>query len=403
MKLSEIKPNPNNPRVLRDERFAKLKQSIEEFPKMLALRPMVVDNDGMILGGNMRYRVLQDLGYKEIPDEWVKRADELTEEEKRRFIITDNVGFGEWDFEALANDWDVDKLNDWGLELPGWKEEKLEAEEDDYEVTEVVHTDIVLGDLIEFECEDGRVHRLLCGDSTNADDVAKLMNGKKAKLMVTDPPYGVEYDPEWRLKAIKASIKGKGKLLNDDKADWKLAYQLFDADVAYVWHSALHTHQFAEDLIESGFDLICQIIWNKNTGALSRGDIHWKHEPCWYAVKKGKNHNWQGARNIWSVWDIQNLSAKSVADREIATGHATQKPIKCMSIPIENNSKEGDLITDPFLGGGTTLVASHQLLRICYSMELDEKHCQRVIDRMLKLDDTITVKINSKEYEKTTD
>ena len=120
MKLSEIKPNPNNPRVLRDERFAKLKQSIQEFPKMMALRPMVVDSEGFILGGNMRYRALQDLGFKEIPNDWVKRAEELTEDEKQRFIIADNVGFGDWDWDALGNDWEAEQLTDWGLEIPGW-------------------------------------------------------------------------------------------------------------------------------------------------------------------------------------------------------------------------------------------------------------------------------------------
>lgn len=129
MKLSEIKPNPNNPRVLRDERFAKLKQSIEEFPKMLALRPMVIDNDGVILGGNMRYRVLQDLGYKEIPDEWVKRADELSEDEKRRFIIADNVGFGDWDWDTLGNEWDSEELEAWGLEVPEWKDKTVHAQD----------------------------------------------------------------------------------------------------------------------------------------------------------------------------------------------------------------------------------------------------------------------------------
>ena len=124
MKLSEIKPNPNNPRVLRDERFAKLKQSIQEFPKMMSLRPMVIDGEGFILGGNQRYRALQDLGFKDIPNDWVKRAEELTEEEKQRFIIADNVGFGDWDWDALGNDWEAEQLTDWGLEIPGWETDK---------------------------------------------------------------------------------------------------------------------------------------------------------------------------------------------------------------------------------------------------------------------------------------
>lgn len=120
MKLSDIRPNPNNPRIIRDDRFAKLKNSIEQFPKMMHLRPIVVDASGVILGGNMRLRALQDLGYKEIPDAWVKRADDLTEEEKQRFIIADNVGFGEWEWETLANEWDAGDLEAWGLDVPGW-------------------------------------------------------------------------------------------------------------------------------------------------------------------------------------------------------------------------------------------------------------------------------------------
>jgi hypothetical protein len=129
MKLSALKANPNNPRVIRDARFEKLKNSIQEFPKMMKLRPIVVDNTSMILGGNMRLRALQDLGYKEVPDEWVKQADELTEDEKRRFIIADNVGFGDWEWETLANEWDAGELEEWGLELPGWESEETETPE----------------------------------------------------------------------------------------------------------------------------------------------------------------------------------------------------------------------------------------------------------------------------------
>lgn len=118
MKLSEIKPNPNNPRVIKDDKFDKLKKSIAEFPKMMALRPIVIDENSVIQGGNMRYRALIDLKFKEIPDDWVKKASDLTDEEKKRFIISDNVGFGEWDFEVLANEWDVDDLKEWGLDFP---------------------------------------------------------------------------------------------------------------------------------------------------------------------------------------------------------------------------------------------------------------------------------------------
>ena len=189
VKLSAIKPNPSNPRLIKDEKFEKLKQSITDFPQMMELRPMIVDESNTLLGGNMRFKALQDLGYKEIPDNWIKKASELTEEQKKEFIIKDNVGFGEWEWEQLANEWDVEQLTQWGLDIPDYAIAQPEAIEDDYEIPDTIETDIVLGDLFEI----GQ-HRLLCGDSTDSDAVARLMDGQKADIMVTDPPYNVAYE-----------------------------------------------------------------------------------------------------------------------------------------------------------------------------------------------------------------
>jgi DNA modification methylase len=192
MKLTEIKSNPNNPRVIKDHKFEKLKKSISEFPKMMELRPMVINEDNIVLGGNMRLKALKDLGYKEVPEEWVKRASDLTEEETRRFIIADNVGFGEHDWEMLANEWNTEELEDWGLEgFPFEEVTELEAEEDDYTEPDNIQVDVVLGDLIEIG-----EHRLLCGDSTDSDQVAKLMNGEKADMAHNDPPYGMKKENE---------------------------------------------------------------------------------------------------------------------------------------------------------------------------------------------------------------
>jgi DNA modification methylase len=192
MKLTEIKSNPNNPRVIKDHKFEKLKKSISEFPKMMELRPMVINEDNIVLGGNMRLKALKDLGYKEVPEEWVKRASDLTEEETRRFIIADNVGFGEHDWEMLANEWNTEELEDWGLEgFPFEEVTELEAEEDDYTEPDNIQVDVVLGDLIEIG-----EHRLLCGDSTDSDQVAKLMNGEKADVAHNDPPYGMKKENE---------------------------------------------------------------------------------------------------------------------------------------------------------------------------------------------------------------
>lgn len=188
MKLTDIKPNPNNPRIIKDANFKKLVKSIEEFPKMMALRPIVVDEDGMVLGGNMRLKALQHLKFKDIPDEWVKRAADLTEDEQRRFIIADNVSGGEWDVDDLSANWDRQELEDWGLEIE-WPVIEPGATEDDYEIPDTIETDIVVGDLFEIG-----EHRLLCGDSTDSDQVAKLMNGEKADMVLTDPPYNVDYE-----------------------------------------------------------------------------------------------------------------------------------------------------------------------------------------------------------------
>jgi hypothetical protein len=185
-KVSEVKANPNNPRVIKDDKFKKLVKSIQDFPEMLELRPIVVNVDGIVLGGNMRLKACKEAGLKEVP---VIKAEDLTEDQQKEFIIKDNVGFGEWDWEDLANNWDAEELTEWGLDLPTDSFIEMEAVEDDFEVSEDgIETDIVLGDLIEIG-----EHRLLCGDSTDSDAVAKLMDGEKADMVFTDPPYGMSY------------------------------------------------------------------------------------------------------------------------------------------------------------------------------------------------------------------
>jgi len=271
-----------------------------------------------------------------------------------------------------------------------------QVEQDDYQEPEEIKTNIKRGDIIIFHLGN-LTHRLLCGDSTSPEDVNKLLSEAKPNLMVTDPPYGVNYNPSWRSDA-GSKIVSVSKVTNDDNASWYEAYMLFPGNVMYVWHSALHAHIFALDIEKAGFKMVYQIIWNKNTQAMSRGDIHWKHEPCWYAVRNGERHNWQGARNITTVWDIANLSSKSVREAEGVSGHGTQKPVECMARPIMNNSKIGDAVYDPFVGSGTTMVACHQLHRPCYAMEITPEHCQMVIERMLRFDSRYEITINGEKY-----
>jgi DNA modification methylase len=403
MKLTDIKPNPNNPRVIKDEKFEKLVQSIKDFPEMIAKRNLVcvtdaVDGKIFPLGGNMRLKALQHLKYKDIPGEWVTMADEWTEEQRREFIIKDNVGYGDWDWAALGETFDEETLKGWGLEIPDFAF-KQETVEDDYEIPDEIETDIVLGDLFEIG-----PHRLLCGSSTEADAVTKLLNGKEPYLMVTDPPYGVNYDPMWRAtqesKGFGAKVKAKGKVMNDDKADWTETYALSPSKVAYVWHGGKHAGEVGSNLEKCDFEIRSQIIWVKPSLTFSRGDYHWQHEPCWYAVKKGNKGNWAGDRKQTTTWQIAgiNPAGRSRDKNDVVVGHGTQKPIECMARPIGNH--DGD-VYDPFLGSGTTMVASHQLNRKCYGIELDPKYCQVIVDRMLKLDPTIEIKRNGQPYQKT--
>jgi len=382
MKLTEIKSNPNNPRVIKDHKFEKLKKSISEFPKMMELRPMVINEDNIVLGGNMRLKALKDLGYKEVPEEWVKRASDLTEEETRRFIIADNVGFGEHDWEMLANEWNVEELEDWGLEgFPFEEVTELEAEEDDYTEPDNIQVDVVLGDLIEIG-----EHRLLCGDSTDSDQVAKLMDGNKADMVFTDPPYGMNLDTDYsKLKGTDKSPNAKGykwdKVIGDDKEfDFLTSYALFEYVKEQFWWGA--DYYFNQLPVGGGL-----FVWQKRDKA-DADMIGNDFEICWSKQRHKKATFWKR----WVGFDSIEKGEKRV--------HPTQKPIDLASWFINDWSIEGNKVIDLFLGSGSTMVAAHQLKRKCYGMELDPKYCQVIIDRMSKLDPSLEVKINGVVYNK---
>lgn len=387
MKLTKIKLNPNNPRKIKDEKFEKLKKSIKDFPKMMELRPMVINSDNIVLGGNMRLKALKELGYEEVPEEWVKRAEYLTEDEQREFIIKDNVGFGEHDWQILETEWDADELSDWGLDMPAdWKEEVLEAEEDDFDTTPPEEPKTVLGDLYEIG-----EHRLLCGSSTEVDNWENIMIGQLADLVVTDPPYKVDYT---------GSTKEKLKIQNDkfnDSDFYQFLYDFYSALGAYskkgaswyVWHADSEGSNFRQAMKDAGIMVKQCLIWIKNSMVMGRQDYQWKHEPCLYGWKEGAAHAWYSDRKQTTVleFDRPNRNAE----------HPTMKPIELISYQITNSSKIGDLVSDGFLGSGTTMVAAHQLKRKCYGMELDAKYCDVIIKRMIALDDTLTVKRNGKD------
>ena len=388
IKLTTIKSNPNNPRVIRDEKFKKLVKSIEEFPKMMALRPMVVNEDMVVLGGNMRLKALKELGYKEVPNDWVKSAKDLTEDEIRRFIIADNVGFGEHDWELLANEWDAAELADWGLDIPGFEvDQVLEAEEDDFEVPNEIETDIVLGDLFEIG-----EHRLLCGDSTDSDQVAKLMDGKKADLVFTDPPYGVSYTGghnEKKRKGIENDTL-QGNDLTNLFRDSLLNADIFthDHSAFYIWYSTNKSVETFLSFSELNLEVRAVLCWYKVKSGLGAFMAQYipNFEPFIYAFKKGKSPQWFGASNEKSVWEL-----KKDAKNEY---HPTQKPVELPERALKNSSKLNDIVLDLFGGSGSTMVAAEQLKRKARLMELDPKYCQVIIDRMKKLDPNIVIKRN---------
>ena len=218
-------------------------------------------------------------------------------------------------------------------------------------------------------------HRLICGDSTDKKTVDRLLDGAKPHLLVSDPPYGVNYDPSWRAKAGINKNKAKmGKVSNDDRADWTPAWKLFSGDVAYVWHGGLHSSTVEASLKDAGFVIRSQIIWAKDRFALGRGDYHWRHEPAWYAVREGKNGHWASDRKQDTVWNIP-------ARDDGGHGHSTQKPVDCMKRPIENNSSVGQAVYEPFSGSGTTIIAAEMTGRHCYAIELNPVYVDIAVKR----------------------
>lgn len=382
IQISELKEYEHNPRRIGKKEFEKLVNSIQQDGYH---QRIIVNHDNIIIGGHQRKKALLEAGLNESDTVEVLIPDrKLTQEELDRINIRDNLSFGEYDFEILANRFDTETLVDFGMSgdlLIGFGDDELLAAAEDSTESEELPAEpkAKLGDVYIL----GN-HRLMCGDSTNPQHVDKLLNGANPILMVTDPPYGVNYNPEWREKVVKG-VRNTGKVLNDDRYDWSEAYFLFTGDVAYVWHSASYTHKFAETIENSGFDLINLIIWNKQHFVLSRGDYHHKHEPCWYAVRKGQKvkHNWQGRRDQSTVWDIDNNNYGAKAKEE-QTGHGTQKPLECMLRPILNNSKKGQSVYDPFGGSGTTLIACEKSGRNCYMMELSPAYVDTIINRWKK-------------------
>jgi len=385
MNLSDLKKNPKNPRTITKEMLEKLKNSIKNFERMLVIRPMIIDENNVILGGNQRFNALEALGYEEIPDTWVKKEEGLTEEQKREFVVKDNVGFGAWDFEQLANDYSIEELEDWGMENIVFPEIVEDGKTDPNEVPEppkIAKT--VRGDLYELGG-----HRVLCGDSTIVADVEKLMGGKKAKMLHTDPPYGVDCEG-----IENDNMKGE-KLREFITNALSNAFVFLEGGSnVYIWHADIHSYEFIGAMRDSGFVQAKPpvIQWVKDRLVLSRGDYHSRNEPCLYGWKKGKNRKRVEDRTQDTIWEFPKP--------EKSDSHPTMKPVELCERAITNSSEKGWIVLDLFLGAGSTTIACQKTKRKCYGMEIDEKYCDVIVQRWLNFTEETEFKLNGKKITK---
>jgi DNA modification methylase len=369
-------PYARNSRTHSPAQVDKIAASIREFG---FLNPIITDGANGIVAGHGRVLAAQKLGLDTLP---TIDAAHLSEAQRRAYVLADNrlaLDAG-WDNDLLKIELQDLEAEGFNLALTGFNLDEIAALTmdvtdgltDEDAVPEVpADPATVLGDVWIM----GR-HRIVCGDSTDADAVAKCLNGVKPHLMVTDPPYGVEYDATHR-RALqsKNSKPAQGVVANDDRADWSEAWALFPGEVAYVWHSGTKAREVADSLTESGFGIRAQIIWAKAKFVIGRGHYHQHHEPCWYVVRNrtGSTGHWQGDRKQSTLWQIDH--------RKSETGHSTQKPVECMKRPIENNSSAGQAVYEPFSGSGTTIIAGEMTGRSIHAIELSPAYVDMAVIR----------------------
>ena len=378
--VDDLNVYPGNSRVHSDEQIYQIAKSIQNFG---FTSPILIDENNMILAGHARLQAAKFMQLKEVP---TLKIEGLSGENKRAYIIADNKI-------ALNSDWDKDLLKkelnflidiDFDVSITGFngieledlfsEEMDIDPKQEDDELPETSENPITKsGDLWIL----GN-HRLLCGSSTIQDNYDRLVCDLNPRLMVTDPPYGVEYEANWRAIAKnrkKTDREINSSLMNDENADWYDAYVLFRGSIAYVWHASSFTDIVMDGLRRAGFEIKQQIIWNKNVHALSRSDYHRKHEPCWYAVKDG-DREWYGGRDKMTVWDIPNVMYEK--DK---TAHPTQKPVEIYARSILNHTKKNEYVYDPFAGSGTLMAACEKTQRRALMIELDPKYCDVIIKR----------------------
>ena len=418
-KLSELKELPGNPRTIKKEQFEKLKKSIQDNQDYFEARPLILsDRTGelVILAGNQRYKAAKAIGLQQVPTVLLSG---LTEEREKEIIIRDNVENGEWDFDELANAWNAADLLDWGVELPGVENTTEIIEDEPPEVEPEKPAKSKLGEIYQLG-----EHRLMVGDSTKADQVAELMAGEKADLLITDPPYNVAYGQEGTVH----HQRGKNREIMNDKFDSNAAFQMFLEDsfsaadqnmrpgaAWYIWHADLNGNPFRSAIEAVEWPLREVLIWAKNTFTLGRQDYQWQHEPCLYGWKSGAAHYFVDIRSFATVFDdekpideLTNKELKELVNNYRANAfstvvrenkplksdeHPTMKPVKLIAKLVGNSSRERERVLDIFGGSGTTMIACEQLNRICYMMELDPHYADVIIERWEKFTGQKAVKI----------
>jgi DNA modification methylase len=369
-------PYARNTRTHSEAQVAQIAGSIREFG---FTNPVLIDGENGIIAGHGRVLAAQKLKLGTVP---CIRLSYLTDTQRRAYIIADNklaLNAG-WDEELLGLEladlreegFDLELTGFDGAELANLLAETTEGQTDPDEVPEPpVDPVSVLGDVWVL----GR-HRIACGDCTDQGTVDKALNGVQPHLMVTDPPYGVEYDAGWRDSALGVKVGGRatGAVLSDDRADWRDAWALFPGEVAYVWHAMNTQHAVAESIIASDFEVRAEIVWAKSSLVMSRGHYHPQHESCFYAVRKGGTGHWAGDRKQTTLWKIDK-------PQKSETGHSTQKPVECMKRPIENNSSPGQAVYEPFSGSGTTIIAGEMTGRCVHAIELNPAYVDVAVTR----------------------
>jgi DNA modification methylase len=408
MKINEIHLNPDNPRFIKDDKFEKLKKSILEFPKMMELRPIIIDDDMMIIGGNMRYRALIELGYQEIPKGWVVKASELTEEEKKRFIIADNIPYGEFDYEKLANEWDEVKLEDWGMDLSEINVKfEPEIEEDDFDVDKAVE------DTKEPICKLGDIwqlgkHRIMCGDSTSTEDIKKLMNGNEVKICFTSPPYNMagdryrNYDDnlksqeyiDFNINAIK-NIRPylKGYLF------WNISY---NKNARWEWIEIFY--RIAK---ETGINFLEKIVWDKGHGTpiTSKKQLTRQYEDIFLGGTETEIENELTEAYIGTTlkdYGFNKRTGKGITNYwRITTGNTqTKENSACFPIALPVKaillmSVYNDNILDPFNGLGSTLIACEKTKRKFFGIDIDPVYIDVTCQRWEEYTKQKAVKLNA--------